>query len=107
MLYSKQNSKDRIIDDNLTHWCKVAEKVKENIIAAQERQKRNMTESTTILRYLIMKLLHWFRAEVIMLINWALFFWEILIILPIMLTDFTYYPQNHAYFKIHDLKNDY
>ena len=24
-----------------------------------------------------------------------------------MLTDFTYYSQNYAYFKIHDLKNDY
>ena len=26
---------------------------------------------------------------------------------PIMLTDFTYYSQNYAYFKIHDSKNEY
>lgn len=35
-----QESKDRIIDDNLTYRRKMAEKVKENIIAAQERQKK-------------------------------------------------------------------
>ena len=35
-----EETKDKIINDNLTYRCKVAEKVKENIIAAQERQKK-------------------------------------------------------------------
>ena len=33
-------NRDKIIDDNLMYRCKVAETVKENIVAAQERQKR-------------------------------------------------------------------
>ena len=37
---TSEENKDRIIDDHLSYQSKVAEKVKENIRRAQERQKK-------------------------------------------------------------------
>ena len=42
------------------------------------------------------------RGEAIML---ALFFSAIPIILPIMLSDFTYYSQNYAWFNVHGISD--
>ena len=47
------------------------------------------------------------RGEAIMLVNLSIiFFSAVLIILPIMLTDFIYYSQNYAWFNVHDITDN-
>ena len=43
------------------------------------------------------------RGEAIMLVKLSIILLAIPIILPIILTDFTYYSQNYAWFNLHSI----